>query len=128
MARHRSRPVVHPRSQSVLAPNVEEPDLCDACIDTDDICQFHRGVLAGTTGALDQAADALKAFSRDPEAMDAALDNDRSKRTAKQQREAQRIVIDEDCPGCCWPERWFDVQRAVFGCRKCRYESEYRDK
>lgn len=117
------------RSQSVLTPNVTDPEVCDACIDTDDFCEYHRGVLAGTTEALDQAADALKVFARDPEQMDAVRDNDHpSEWTEKQQREERRVAVDEECPGCGWVVRWFDVERAVFGCRKCRYESEYRDK
>lgn len=41
------------------------------------------------------------------------------------QATGQRICIDADCPGCGWPERWFDGD--VFGCRKCTYTSTLRD-
>ncbi|MDC8980673.1 hypothetical protein PR370_01080 [Mycobacterium marinum] len=36
-----------------------------------------------------------------------------------------RLVIDADCPGCGWPERWCDGQQ--FGCAKCEYHSSERD-
>lgn len=36
-----------------------------------------------------------------------------------------RLCIDEDCPGCGWPERWFDGDQ--FGCNKCSHRGEYRD-
>jgi hypothetical protein len=36
-----------------------------------------------------------------------------------------RLAIDEDCPGCGWPERWFNG--TVFGCNKCEYTGETRD-
>lgn len=38
-----------------------------------------------------------------------------------------RICIDEDCPACQWPERWFSPERKKFGCPKCPYESQQRD-
>ena len=37
-----------------------------------------------------------------------------------------RIVIDEDCPSCEWPERWLDPNKNVFGCNKCTYRSQTR--
>lgn len=36
-----------------------------------------------------------------------------------------RLTIDEDCPKCGWPERWFNG--TVFGCNKCDHTGEYRD-
>lgn len=37
-----------------------------------------------------------------------------------------RICIDESCPACGWPERWFALDRQVFGCPKCDHESQER--
>lgn len=42
-----------------------------------------------------------------------------------------RLVIDEDCPRCDWPERFFAPGRGVFGCTRrrpepCGYESTER--
>lgn len=40
------------------------------------------------------------------------------------------IAVDEDCPSCGWPERWYAPDRAVFGCARrrppCAYESTER--
>lgn len=38
-----------------------------------------------------------------------------------------RIAIDADCPGCGWPERWFDTLTRHFGCVKCSYTSDERN-
>lgn len=37
-----------------------------------------------------------------------------------------RVCIDADCPKCDWPERWFNGE--VFGCPKCDYTSDKRNK
>ncbi|OHU47161.1 hypothetical protein BKG82_26245 [Mycobacteroides chelonae] len=42
--------------------------------------------------------------------------------------ERYKLAIDADCPGCGWPERNFDTQSKLFGCRKCEYTSADRTK
>lgn len=44
-----------------------------------------------------------------------------------------RVCIDADCPGCGWPERWADAapdlsEIKTFGCNKCEYRSQERDR
>lgn len=38
------------------------------------------------------------------------------------------LCIDADCPACGWGDRWFSPARMVFGCPKCAYESEERNR
>lgn len=38
-----------------------------------------------------------------------------------------RLAIDEDCPHCGWPERFYDTHTRRFGCIKCGYTSDERN-
>jgi len=53
--------------------------------------------------------------------------------TQKQPPQPLRIVIDADCPRCDYPERFYEPERAVFGCSSlnpnpCGYESAERNR
>lgn len=37
-----------------------------------------------------------------------------------------RVCVDVDCPSCGWAERWFSLERGLFGCSKCDYMSTNR--
>ncbi|WP_280410653.1 hypothetical protein [Nocardia asiatica] len=44
-----------------------------------------------------------------------------------------RICVDADCPACGWGERWADVTTDLklikeYGCNKCTYRSQHRDR
>lgn len=45
-----------------------------------------------------------------------------------------RVCIDADCPSCGWPERWADIAQfppmgpVTFGCNKCDYTSQERNR
>lgn len=41
---------------------------------------------------------------------------------------AVMLCIDADCPACGWPERTFDTATRQFGCPKCDYTSEERNR
>lgn len=36
------------------------------------------------------------------------------------------LAIDEDCPGCGWPERRFDTSTGLYGCAKCSHVGQTR--
>lgn len=36
------------------------------------------------------------------------------------------LCIDETCPNCGWPERWFSPARQQFGCPRCSWISNER--
>lgn len=39
-----------------------------------------------------------------------------------------RWAVDADCPECHWPERWYDPVLILFGCNRCDYTSQPRER
>lgn len=73
-----------PRGEDGPEPDLDIPDDCEACLDVNGDCRFHRGSLFGSEVSLESAANALKVFARDPEQIGAVLDQDERNRQAEQ--------------------------------------------
>lgn len=57
----------------------------------------------------------------------------RARRTQPPVDRPVRIAVDADCPGCGYPERWFDPATGLFGCSSlnlepCDYVSAERNR
>lgn len=79
-----------PRGEDGPEPNRDIPDDCEACLDVNGDCRFHRGTAFGSEVTLDSAANALRVFAHDPEQIGAVLDQDERNRQAEEEQEKQR--------------------------------------